>query len=199
MLLPLLSNELLQHFYVYHGFSSISKSKLRKQVTLYFSNKIYNNDFGDLLPLITCNALGLSIIIVSTLAQRLSDCIVKPNLIRSARYELFPYFVAHLNNKIYSSTKPLSAYRRLATMTTSTGLPTSSSTSTSSCQYVMSTSPKYAMPRLSSQYAVSTATPKIQHEPAKVNALVAHTMPSLSTAAATKTSILSSSHEKATV
>ena len=73
MLQLLLSNEFIQHFEIYHEFSSTSKPQLRKLSINYFTNKTYNNDFGDILPLVACNVLGLRIIIVSSQMQRLCD------------------------------------------------------------------------------------------------------------------------------
>ena len=164
----------------YTLFSSISKPQLRKQSVNYFTNKIYNNDFGDILPLVACNALDLRIIIMSSQMQRLCDCtIVKRNLILSAKNEHFPNIVMHLRNEHYSSAKPLYTHYRLAgksrimrlSMTSST-LPIDPSrrcsvhpiTSSISSQCMMSTpSPQHTLSAALPQHAMSTSS--LQRKP----------------------------------
>ena len=78
LLLHFLSNEFDAHFDTYQQFTSVSTERLRSQAKDYFSRKIYNNEFGDILPLVASNTFCIRIIICTSISQCLNEFTTVP-------------------------------------------------------------------------------------------------------------------------
>ena len=74
LLLRFLSGEFDAYFDTNQQFTSVSTKRLRSLAENYFPRKIYNNEFGDILPLVASNTFCIRIIICTAILQRLNEC-----------------------------------------------------------------------------------------------------------------------------
>ena len=91
---------------IYLPYYNRSNKTFRQQSSHYFNQKLFNNDFVDLIPMIVANALTLRIVLCSLPCQQLRECLIaQPTLLRDTTG--IPYVVVHLVSSYYSGTWPI--------------------------------------------------------------------------------------------
>ena len=83
MVRDFLADEINSHIDAYASFSSSSLSSFKEKIPCYFQLKSYNKDFCDMLPLVAANAFSIRIIIFSSPAQPINQCIIVNHLTSS--------------------------------------------------------------------------------------------------------------------
>ena len=83
MVRDFLADEINSHIDAYACFSSSSLSSFKEKIRCYFQLKSYNKDFCDMLPLVAANAFSIRIIIFSSPAQPINQCIIVNHLTSS--------------------------------------------------------------------------------------------------------------------
>ena len=125
-LLHCLRNEVALYEDLYLGFYAGSKQMFRYESIRYFLSKVYNSNFGNIIPLIAANALNIQIEICLSPHVSLLNCrIVQPFRCAPAAW---PLVILDLQRQHNSGTSPL-AIVTLSTLPRS--VPTSATSSTS--------------------------------------------------------------------